>query len=154
VARLDGIQTKFVRAVRVAGDEFSFISDGEGTLKRSRLERANENEGALGEHVFQGDVFTGEVVPGEFGLFDEEVLILIPAGDFNAAAADNRKRFREHRCSSRGGKSSFSARGTEGNRMKGKRLDWIRRNKCAIEKQDGAPVVQSEAERRREFGVD
>src|SRR5208337_2367308 len=39
VARLDGIQTKFVRAVRVAGDEFSFISDGEGTLKRSRSVR-------------------------------------------------------------------------------------------------------------------
>ncbi len=126
VARLDGIQAKLVRAVSVAGDEFRFISYGKGTLKRSRLEHANEDECAVGEHMFQSNVFAGEVVPGEFGLFDEEDFILVPAGNFNAATADNRKRFREHRCSSGEGKSSFSARGTEGNRMKGKRLDWIR----------------------------
>jgi hypothetical protein len=101
VARLHGIQVKFVRTVNVAADELRFISDGEGTLKRSRLERANENKGALGEHVLQGDVFAGEVVPGELGLFDEEDFILVPAGDFNAATAGNRKRFRKHERSSR-----------------------------------------------------
>jgi hypothetical protein len=143
-----------VSAVSVAGDEFDFISDGKGMLERSRLEHAYEDEGAVGEHVFQGDVFAGEVVPGEFGLFDEEDFIRVPAGDFNAATADNREYFREHQCSSRKGKSSFSARGTEGNRMEGKRLDWIRRSKCAGEKQHGAPVVQSDAERRREFDGD
>jgi hypothetical protein len=101
VARLHGIQVKFVRTVNVAADELRFISDGEGTLKRSRLERANENKGALGEHVLQGDVFAGEVVPGELGLFDEEDFILVPAGDFNAATAGNGKRFRKHERSSR-----------------------------------------------------
>lgn len=100
VARLHSIQAKFVRAVNGAADELRFVGDGKRTLKRSRLQRANENEGALGEHVFQGDVFAGEVVPGELGLFDEEDFILVPAGDFNAASADNRKRFREHQCSS------------------------------------------------------
>jgi hypothetical protein len=149
MARLDGIQAKFVRAVNVAADELRFIGDREGTLKRSRLERANENEGALGEHVFQGDVFTGEVVPGEFGFFDEEDFILVPAGDFHAATAGNRKRFREHQCSSRKRKSSFSAKEREGKRKQGKQLGGIRKNQCASEKQNGAPVVQSEAERGR-----
>ena len=128
MARPHGIQAKFVCAVNVAADELRFISDGKGRLKRSRLERANENEGALGEHVFQGDVFTGEVVPGEFGLFDEEDFILVPAGDFYAATAGNRKRFREHPCSSRKGESSFSARGREGKGKQGKHLDGIRKN--------------------------
>jgi hypothetical protein len=105
-----------MRTVNVAAYELRLIGDGKGTLKRSRLERAYENEGAFGEHVFQGDMIAGKVVPGELGLFDEEDFILVPAGDFNAATADNRKRFQKHEYSSRGGKSSFSAREREGKR--------------------------------------
>jgi hypothetical protein len=122
VARLHGIQAKFVCAENVAADELRFIGDGKGTLKRSRLERANENEGALGEHVFQGDVFTGEVVPGEFGLFDEEDFILVPAGDFHAATAGNRKRFREHQCSLPQRKEQFFCQGKRRQKKAGKAL--------------------------------
>jgi len=136
-----------VRAVNVAADELRFIGDGKGTLCRSRLEGAYENESALGDHVLQGDVFAGEVVPGELGLLDEEDFILVPAGDFNATSTGNRKRFGEHQSSSRKGKSSFSARGREYRRKQGKHLGGIRKNKCAGEKQNGAPMVQNEAER-------
>jgi len=120
VARLDGIQAKFVGTVNVTADELRFIGDGKGTLKRRRLEHAYENEGALGEHVTQADMFASEVVPGELGLFDKEYLILVPTGDFHATGAFNRKRFSEHRSSSRRRKSSFSARGRERKRKEGK----------------------------------
>jgi hypothetical protein len=146
-AGLDGIQTKLVSALNVATDELCFISDGKGTLRSSRQKRANENKGALGEHVFQGDVFAGEVVPGKFGLFDKEIFILVPTRDFHAASAGNWKRFCDHQSSSGGRKSSFSASERKDKRKQGKQLEEISKNKCAAEKQNVLPMVQSEAER-------
>jgi len=68
-----------------------FVSDGAVAMRRSRLQDANENDGTVGEHVLERDVLAREFVIAEFGFFDEEDFVLIPARDFHAGISSKRQ---------------------------------------------------------------
>jgi len=86
-----------VIAILVATDELYSISGRRGLAKVDWFEHSKEDHGTVGEHMLQGDMFAGENVPVEVRSFDEEDLVLIPAGDLHPKALGSCQCFRsEH----------------------------------------------------------
>jgi hypothetical protein len=88
-----GVETELMVTFRIAANEFDGVNDRRGLMNALGQEGANENHGAIGEHALKGNVLAGEIVPGEVGLLDEEGLVFVPAGDFDAAALGWRQSF-------------------------------------------------------------
>ena len=93
VPGMDGVETELMVTFRIAANEFDGVNDGRGLMNALGQEGANENHGGIGEHALKGNVLAGEIVPGKVGLLDEEGLVFVPAGDFDAAALGRRQSF-------------------------------------------------------------
>jgi hypothetical protein len=114
VPGMHGIETKLPETARIAADEFDLIDRGRKLADAVRLKHPDEDHCAIGEHVPEGDVFAGEIVPGEIGFFDEEDLGLIPARNFDAIAIGTEERFRSKHGRLREMVSRFQARESRG----------------------------------------
>jgi hypothetical protein len=87
VARLRAAQAELVATFCARPDEFGSIRGGTGLLVVGGVQQTDKDHGALGEFVLKKYIFAVGIFPRNLGFFDEENLIFIPAGDFDAAGA-------------------------------------------------------------------
>ena len=88
---MDGVESKLMVSIGVASDEFHFVDAGRSLAETFRLQHADKNHRAVRQHAVERDVLTGEIVPSEIRFLDEEGLIFIPAGDFDAITLGKRQ---------------------------------------------------------------
>jgi len=79
----NGVKTEAMLAAAIAAKESCFIREWCGAVGRRLREKTEEDDGAVGEHVGERDLHSLKIVGGEFGTFDEEDLILVPARDLD-----------------------------------------------------------------------
>ena|ERR1700739_2644990 len=86
------IQPKLMTTFRITADEFHLVGKRRRLAERNRLQHPEDHEGAVRQHVLQGNVLSRKIVPFQLGFFDEENFAFIPAGNFHAKGFSTEER--------------------------------------------------------------